>query len=102
VAEKVKQRRLKAILIESSYTSDRPDSQLFGHLTPKWVLASLRELDQLAGTGSVKDLPVVVTHIKYALTGEQPQTRMLEELTAGNDMGVRFIIPRQGDRWHFR
>ena len=102
VVEKVKQRRLKAILIESSYTSDRPDSQLFGHLTPKWVLASLRELDQMAGTGSVKDLPVVVTHIKYALTGEQPQTKMLEELTAGNDMGVRFIIPRQGDRWHFK
>jgi 3',5'-cyclic-nucleotide phosphodiesterase len=102
VARKVKQRRLKAILIESSYTSDRPDAQLFGHLTPKWVLASLRELDQLAGTGSVKDLPVVVTHIKYSLTGEQPQKKMLEELTAGNDMGVHFIVPQQGDRWHFR
>jgi 3',5'-cyclic-nucleotide phosphodiesterase len=102
VADRVKQRRLKAILIESSYTSDRPDAQLFGHLTPKWLLASLRELDQLAGAGSVKDLPVVVTHIKYSLTGEQPQARMLEELTAGNDLGVRFIIPRQGDRWHFR
>jgi 3',5'-cyclic-nucleotide phosphodiesterase len=34
VAAKARQRRLKAILIESSYTSDRPDSQLFGHLTP--------------------------------------------------------------------
>ncbi len=102
VADKVKQHRLKAILIESSYTSDRPDAQLFGHLTPKWLLASLRDLDRLAGGGSLKDLPVVVTHIKYSLTGEQPQAKMLEELTAGNDLGVRFIIPRQGDRWHFR
>jgi len=102
VADKVKQRRLKAILIESSYTSDRPDAQLFGHLTPKWLLASLHDLDRLAGAGSLKDLPVVVTHIKYSLTGEQPQAKMLEELTAGNDLGVRFIIPRQGDRWHFR
>lgn len=102
VAGKVRQHRLKAILIESSYTSDRPDAQLFGHLTPKWVLASLRELDQLAGAGSVKDLPVVITHIKYSLTGEQPQKKMLEELTAGNDLGVRFVIPQQGDRWHFK
>jgi 3',5'-cyclic-nucleotide phosphodiesterase len=102
VADRVKHRRLKAILIESSYTNDRPDSQLFGHLTPKWLLASLHELDRLAGSDALKDLPVVVTHIKYALTGEQPQKQMLEELTAGNDLGVRFIIPKQGDRWHFR
>ena len=43
VAEKARQRRLKAILIESSYTSDRPDAQLFGHLTPHWILKSLRD-----------------------------------------------------------
>jgi len=102
VAEKARQRRLKAILIESSYTSDRPDAQLFGHLTPKWILASLRELDQLAGGKAVGELPVVITHIKYALTREQPQARMLRELEAGNDLGVRFVIPQQGTRWHFK
>lgn len=102
VAGKVKQRRLKAILIESSYTSDRPDGQLFGHLTPKWMLASLRELDQLAGGKALKDLPVIVSHIKYSLTREQPQKKMLEELEAGNDLGVRFLDPQQGSRWHFK
>ena len=102
VAEKARQRRLKAILIESSYTSDRPDAQLFGHLTPKWILASLRELDRLAGGNALKDLPVVITHIKYALTREQPQARMLQELEAENDLGVRFVIPQQGTRWHFK
>ena len=102
VAERVKQHRLKAILIESSYTSDRPDSQLFGHLTPKWMLASLRELDQLAGGKALKDLPIIVSHIKYSLTREQPQKKMLEELEAGNDLGVRFLDPQQGSRWHFK
>jgi 3',5'-cyclic-nucleotide phosphodiesterase len=102
VADKVRQHRLKAILIESSYTSDRPDNQLFGHLTPKWVLSSLRELDGLAGGKAVEGLPVVITHIKYVLTGDQPQKKMLGELTAGNDLGVRFIVPAQGDRWHFK
>ncbi|HKU93862.1 MAG TPA: 3',5'-cyclic-nucleotide phosphodiesterase [Vineibacter sp.] len=102
VADRVKQRRLKAIVIESSYTSDRPDNLLFGHLTPKWILKSLRELDALAGGNALKDLPVIISHIKYALTPEQPQARMLAELEAGNDVGVRFILPQQGSRWHFK
>ncbi|HLG47547.1 MAG TPA: 3',5'-cyclic-nucleotide phosphodiesterase [Reyranella sp.] len=102
VADRVRQRKLKAILIESSYTSDRPDAQLFGHLTPKWIMASLHELDALAGGNNVlKDLPVVITHIKYALTREQPQAKMREELTAANDLGVRILIPQQGSRWQF-
>jgi 3',5'-cyclic-nucleotide phosphodiesterase len=102
VADKVKQHKLKAILIESSYTSDRPDNLLFGHLTPKWVVQSLRELDQLAGGKALKELPVVVTHIKYSLTKEQPQKKMLEELERENDIGVRFVIPEQGSRWQFQ
>lgn len=102
VADKAKQRKLKAILIESSYTSDRPDAQLFGHLTPRWIMASLHDLDRLAGGQAIRELPVVITHIKYALVRTQPQARMREELEAANDLGVRFIIPEQGQRWHFR
>jgi 3',5'-cyclic-nucleotide phosphodiesterase len=101
VAEKLKPRRLKAILIEVSYTNERPDNLLFGHLTPKWLLKSLHELDEQAGGHALKDLPVVVTHIKYSLGREQPQKKVLEELTADNDLGVKFIIPEQGTRWHF-
>jgi len=102
VAERTRQRRLKAILIESSYTSDRPDAQLFGHLTPKWIMKSLHELDEMAGGKALNELPVVITHIKYALTREQPQARMAQELAAENDLGVRFVIPSQGIRWHFK
>jgi 3',5'-cyclic-nucleotide phosphodiesterase len=102
VADRVKQKRLKAIVIESSYTSDRPDNLLFGHLTPRWLLGSLRELDKQAGGNALKGLPVVVSHIKYSLTKEQPQKQMLQELEAGNDLGVRFVIPEQGTRWHFK
>src|SRR5205823_5187047 len=102
VAAKAQQRKLKAILIESSYASDRADNLLFGHLTPKWILKSLRELDELAGGKALEDLPVVITHIKYSLTREQPQKRMLEELAAENDVGVRFVVAEQGSRWHFK
>lgn len=102
VADRLKQRRLKAIVIESSYASDRPDKLLFGHLTPKWLLASLHELAGQAGAGSLNGLPIVISHIKYALNREQPQKKILDELEAGNDIGVRFVMPEQGARWHFK
>lgn len=102
VADRVKQKRLKAIVIEVSYTSDRPDDLLFGHLTPRYLLETLRELDRLAGGNALKGLPVVISHIKYSLTREQPQRQILQELEAGNDIGVRFIAPEQGERWHFK
>jgi 3',5'-cyclic-nucleotide phosphodiesterase len=102
VADRVKQKRLKAIIIEVSYGSDRPDNLLFGHLTPRWLLTELRSLDKLAGDNALRGLPVIVSHIKYSLTPEQPQQKLRQELDAGNDVGVQFIIPEQGQRWHFR
>jgi 3',5'-cyclic-nucleotide phosphodiesterase len=45
---------------------------------------------------------VVVSHIKYSLTRQQPQEQLLQELEAGNDLAVRFVIPEQGTRWHFK
>jgi len=45
---------------------------------------------------------VVITHIKYSLTSEQPQMRLEWELAADYDLGVHFIIPQQGSRWHFK
>jgi 3',5'-cyclic-nucleotide phosphodiesterase len=85
-----------------SYTSDRPDNLLFGHLTPKWVHKTLHVLDQEAGGNALKGLPIVVSHIKYSLTDEQPQRAIRQELEAGNDLGVQFVIPEQGALYHFQ
>ena len=102
IADRVKQRKLKAIILETSYTSDRPDNLLFGHMTPKWVHKALHTLDQEAGGNALKGLPVIVSHIKYSLTDEQPQEAIRKELEAGNDLGVRFMIPEQGALYHLR
>jgi 3',5'-cyclic-nucleotide phosphodiesterase len=102
VSSKVREGRLKAILIEVSYANAQPDKQLFGHLTPAWLLKSLWALEAKAGEASLKDLPVVISHIKYSLKkGPPPQEEILKELEADNDLGVRFIVPEQGDHWHF-
>ena len=102
VAGRVKEHRLKAVIIESSYSNAQQDKQLFGHLTPAWLLKSLHDLDEQAGGGALKDLPVVVSHIKYSLRkGDQPQVEILKELQADNDLGAKFIVPEQGEHWRF-
>jgi 3',5'-cyclic-nucleotide phosphodiesterase len=102
VAGLVKEKRLKAVIIEVSYDNAQPDKQLFGHLTPAWLQKSLAGLETAAGAGSLKDLPVVISHIKYSLKkGELPQDRILSELEVGNTLGVRYIIPEQGEAWRF-
>lgn len=90
--------RLKGLIIEVSYANAQPDNLLFGHLTPNWLLKSLRDLEALAGKGSLKDIPVVISHVKYSLKkGDTPQQIIARELEAGNELGVRFVIPEQGD-----
>ncbi len=102
VADRLREKRLKAIVIEVSYTNAQPDKSLFGHLTPAWLMKSLRALEAKAGVGSLENFPVVISHIKYALSkGPKPQEAILNELETDNDLGVRFIVPEQGDRWQF-
>ena len=102
VAERVRQGRLRAIVAEVSFTNDRPDKLLFGHLTPAWLMASLRGLAGLAGADALKGLPLVICHIKYSLLAEEPpQQAIRRELEAANDLGLRILIPQQGDRYRF-
>ncbi|OLQ93225.1 3',5'-cyclic-nucleotide phosphodiesterase [Vibrio panuliri] len=98
----VKEGQLKGIVIEVSFTNKTPDKMLFGHLTPNWLLKELTALESLAGKGSLEDLDVVVSHIKYSLKkGEDPQVVIQRELEAGNKLGVNFHFPAQGDALTF-
>ncbi len=103
VAPRVREHRLKAIIIEVSFPNAQPVSQLFGHLTPAQLLEELHDLAaQAGGKDALRGLPVVIGHIKYTLkTGPLPQAQIRRKLDAGNDLGIRFIIPEQGDRWRF-
>lgn len=70
------------------------------HMQMRQLLAALKDLEAMAGPGSLKDLPVVTSHIKYSLKkGETPQETILRELQAGNTPQVRFIVPEQGQNW---
>lgn len=98
VAPLLRERKLKAIFIETSFPSRQPDKTLFGHLTPRWLMKEMKELERAAGPGSLNDFPIVITHIKPA--GNQ-EAEIHRELIAGNTLRLRLIFPEQGRRLEF-
>ena len=106
IAPLVQAKKLRAMFLEVSYPDERPDNLLFGHLTPRWLMAELGHLAQLVNPqhphAALQELTVVVTHIKPVLTpGPSPQEHITQQLQARNTLGIRFIIPSQGSRLEF-
>lgn len=103
LAEKVKQQQLKGMIIEVSYPNEVDDGKLYGHMTPKWLLKELKNLEKYSGEGQpLKGLSVVISHIKPSFQqGQDVRKVIAAELTQGNDMGVDFIIMDQGDSRKF-
>ena len=96
----IQQKKLKGIFIETSFSNSTPDKSLFGHLTPQWLLTELTTLaGYVGGEEPLKDLNVIVTHIKYSLKkGTDPKKIIEKELRENNNLGVNFIFTEQGDR----
>ena len=103
LGEEIKQKRLKGLIIETSFTNQTPENQLFGHLTPALLLEELTHLEGYAGgKGSLKGLKVVISHIKPSLTaGADPRADIRQQLEQGNDLGVNFLFMQQGDSLEF-
>lgn len=102
VAPLVRQGRLKGIFLECSFPDGRKPEELFGHLTPEWMMKELtalaNEVDPANPERALKGLKVVVTHIKPALEGPSPREQIRAQLTERNSLGVTFIFPEQGQR----
>ncbi|MBB6113207.1 3',5'-cyclic-nucleotide phosphodiesterase [Rahnella inusitata] len=100
LGSEIKAKRLKGLIIETSYPDDVADSKLYGHLTPHWLLKELASLQQYAGgDGSLKDLTVIISHVKPSLkAGADPEKEIMAQLDKGNNLGVKFVRMQQGDR----
>ncbi|KAA6441026.1 3',5'-cyclic-nucleotide phosphodiesterase [Dyadobacter flavalbus] len=85
--------KLKGIFLEVSYANEQPDEKLFGHLTPKWFMQEMNKLAELAGKDKMRNLNVVVTHIKPAGNSEE---KIKEQLASENKLGLNLIFPEQG------
>jgi 3',5'-cyclic-nucleotide phosphodiesterase len=99
----IQEKCLQAIFVESSYVDERPDSELYSHLTPKWVINAFRQLaamvDSKRPERALEGLTVIITHIKPDLSsGLNPQQIVREQLQAHNDLWLRLIFAEQGKR----
>jgi 3',5'-cyclic-nucleotide phosphodiesterase len=92
IAPLLKAEKLKALFIEVSFSNEQPDKQLFGHLTPHWLMSALQDLASLSGAEVLNNFPVVITHIKPGGNREQMIRRQLQ---AYNPLHVKLIIPEQ-------
>lgn len=100
LGREVKAKRLKGIIIETSYPDGVADGSLFGHLTPEWLLKELKALEVASGgKGSLNGMSVIISHVKPSLkVGADPEVAIMQQLDKGNDLGVKFVRMQQGDR----
>ena len=100
VAKPIREGELAAIMIEVSYPDGRTDDELFGHLTPAWLLTELRALASRIDPDHLEraltGLTVVITHIKPGLKGEDTREQIRTALDPGKALGVEFVFPEVG------
>lgn len=90
--------KLKAIFIEVSFPNGQPEHLLFGHLTPKLLMAEMSQLQKQIPGHSLGNIPIVITHMKPVADNEK---KIKDELANMNTMGLKIIYPVQGKRLEF-
>lgn len=98
LAPLLKEKKLKGIMIESSYDCSRQDKELFGHLTPCWIDKELEVFEKYAGKNSLNHLNIIITHIKPDLRkNHQMRHKIATELRQNNRFNINYHFPVQGD-----
>lgn len=92
IAPLIKAKKLKVMMIETSFPDDQPDKTLFGHLTPHWLMKEMHQLADLSG-GSLNGFNLIITHLKPPA---DKIVKIKEQLKAENDLGLNLIFPQQG------
>ncbi|RZA04132.1 MAG: 3',5'-cyclic-nucleotide phosphodiesterase [Sphingobacteriaceae bacterium] len=93
IAPLIKNKQLKAIMIEVSFPNEQPDKSLFGHLTPRLLMAEMNNLSKLTGVEAIKNLNVIITHLKPPADSI---AKIKAQLNAENKLGLNLIFPEQG------
>ncbi|MBG6110930.1 3',5'-cyclic-nucleotide phosphodiesterase [Flavobacterium sp. CG_23.5] len=96
IAPLIKNKQLKGIFIEVSFPNEQPDSLLYGHLTPNYLLKELHTLSALNGKDALKDFKIIVTHLKPPV---ENMLKIKAQLKKQNDLGLKLIFPEQGKRF---
>lgn len=94
IAPLIKNKKLKAIMIETSFPNSQPDKTLFGHFTPNWLMKEMDNLAALTGADALKGFNLVITHVKPPQANIE---KIKAEVKMGNKLGFNLIFPEQGE-----
>ncbi|HEX5154647.1 MAG TPA: 3',5'-cyclic-nucleotide phosphodiesterase [Parafilimonas sp.] len=94
IAPLVQRDQLKGIFIEVSFPDEQPADKLFGHLTPGLFFSEMKKLSSLTGENNLRNIPVIITHIKPNGNNEM---LIKKELAQKNDLQLSLIFPQQGE-----
>ena len=92
IAPLILSKQLKGIFIETSFPSEQPDKQLFGHLTPRLLMNEMDDLANLTGKDALKGFTVLVTHIKPF---GHHEAEIKKQLQQANKLRLHLIFPQQ-------
>ena len=95
IAPEIKSGQLKTIMLEVSFPNSQPEHLLFGHLTPKLFMEEMNHLAKYTGKKALKNINIIVTHIKPKLEYENT---IKSELRESNHLELNFIFPQQGQK----
>jgi len=93
IAPLIQHEQLKAIFIEVSFPDEQPSDKLFGHLTPKLLMAEMQKLVALSGKTGLEKVAVVITHIK---PNGNNDVLIKKELNSQNNLHLKLVFPQQG------
>lgn len=106
IAPIIRDGKMSAIFMECSYPDEQPETKLYGHLNPKLFFAELEKLAHITDIENYKEalkgIPVIVTGIKPGWKeGGDNQYLIYKQLLLKNKLGVKILIPEQGQLIEF-
>jgi len=104
IAPLIKQKRLKAIFMESSFSNNRKDDLLFGHLKPLLIEEELKKLSETIQPthpgNALKGIKLFITHIKPDFKKiNNSEITIKDEIKMINTYGAEAIIIKQSDKY---
>lgn len=106
LAKHTSSEKLKGIVIECSSCMAINEKDLYGHMSPKYVIEALARLKSLYNGGkALANLNVVITHVKKVDLKRDPRLIILEELrTLAEEKqlnDIKFSMAIEGYTFHF-
>jgi len=100
----IKKNQLKAIFVEASFSNDRKDDLLFGHLRPNLIEEELGILANMISPENpeqaLKGIKVFITHLKPNFKKQQNSRSIIEkEIKMMNSFGAEAIIIKQSEKY---